>query len=172
MTDVTTNNPQMRKGFTMIELIFVIVIIGILAAVAVPRLAATRDDAKVAACSQDIGILLQDLSTYYTSQGNFSTTMTDMTSVELGESEVVAANGSAGDYSYYCDDPAGKTEAVNIKFGQVDVDGYKRPQITLKAKTDVAGVNVDGDLGAMLKVKNIANATGVAHAIGGIRIKR
>jgi len=37
----------MRNGFTMIELIFSIVIIGILASVAVPKLSATRDDAKV-----------------------------------------------------------------------------------------------------------------------------
>jgi len=34
-----------KKAFTMIELIFVIVVIGILASVALPRLAATRTDA-------------------------------------------------------------------------------------------------------------------------------
>ena len=39
----------MKKAVTMIELIFVIVILGILASVAVPRLAATREDAEISA---------------------------------------------------------------------------------------------------------------------------
>ena len=40
-------NKRSKRAFSMIELVFVIVIIGILAAVAVPRLAATRDDAEI-----------------------------------------------------------------------------------------------------------------------------
>ena len=38
---------QSKSAFTMIELVFVIVVIGILASVAIPRLAATRDDAEI-----------------------------------------------------------------------------------------------------------------------------
>lgn len=36
-----------KKAFTMIELVFVIVVIGILSAIAIPKFAATRDDALI-----------------------------------------------------------------------------------------------------------------------------
>ena len=62
----------MKKGFTMIELIFVIVILGILAAVAIPRLAATRDDAEISKTATNIQTLVSDLGSYYTSQGEFA----------------------------------------------------------------------------------------------------
>ena len=74
----------MKKGFTMIELIFVIVILGILASVAIPRLAGTRTDAEIATTVSNIRTLISDLSSYYVVKGEFgNATWGDVTNVPV-----------------------------------------------------------------------------------------
>lgn len=43
-----------KKAFTMIELVFVIVVLGILAAIAIPKMSATRDDAHITKGRSDV----------------------------------------------------------------------------------------------------------------------
>jgi prepilin-type N-terminal cleavage/methylation domain-containing protein len=71
----------MKKAFTMVELIFVIVIIGILTSVALPRISATRDDALIAQNSQFIIGIMTEISTYSTANGESKDDLSEMSSL-------------------------------------------------------------------------------------------
>jgi prepilin-type N-terminal cleavage/methylation domain-containing protein len=62
-----------RAGFTMIELIFVIVILGILGAVAIPKLSGIKDDAQLANANENICVNLKgSLMSYAVRRGTLA----------------------------------------------------------------------------------------------------
>jgi len=57
--------PSLKQGFSIIELIFVIAVLGIIAAVAVPKLMDTRSSAIVSTIKQDISTITTSVQSYY-----------------------------------------------------------------------------------------------------------
>ena len=69
---------KMESAFTMIELIFVIVIIGILAIVSIPKLAATRNDALMTRKAQAIMASASEIAAYVVAKGHSEEIMSRM----------------------------------------------------------------------------------------------
>nr|MBL8457453.1 type II secretion system major pseudopilin GspG [Zoogloeaceae bacterium] len=61
------------RGFTLIEVMVVIVILGVLAALVVPRIMSRPDEARVVAAKQDIATLMQALKLYKLDNRNYPT---------------------------------------------------------------------------------------------------
>ena len=86
----------MRQAFTMIELIFVIVIIGVLSAVAIPKLTANRTSAEAAMCEYAVSKFSRELVNYYTLRGHegfISKSISKITNVKILNSDPNYSNG-------------------------------------------------------------------------------
>jgi len=71
----------MKKAFTLVELIFVMIIIGVLSTVIIPKLMLTRDDALIAKNSKYIIGIMTEISTYITVRGESKDDLSKMSNI-------------------------------------------------------------------------------------------
>jgi general secretion pathway protein G len=72
---LTTNlRARVQRGFTLIELMVVIMILGVLAALVVPRVMNRPDEARAVAARQDIAQVMQALKLYRLDNSRYPTT--------------------------------------------------------------------------------------------------
>ena len=133
------------RGFTLIEIMVVVVIMGILAALVVPKLMGRTDDARIAAAKQDISSLMQALKLYKLDNQRYPTTAQGLRALVIKPTAGPAAPGwkTGGYLDKLPNDPWGNPYqylSPGVK-GEVDIFSYG-------ADGQPGGTGADADIGS------------------------
>jgi general secretion pathway protein G len=131
MHNALTRRTRVR-GFTLIEIMVVITILGILAALIVPKVVGRTDDARITAAKQDIGAIMQALKLFRLDNGRYPTTEQGLRAlIERPSTDPQPTNWKQGGYlerSSIPKDPWGKEyQYLNPGLrGEIDVFSFGR----------------------------------------------
>ena len=100
-----------QLGFTLIEMMIVVLIIGILAAVAIPSVLKARSEAKLTACEENIMSIVNAEALYFTSHTSYAT-MAQLVDGEYLKKEPKCP-ASGGSYTLDMATPDGLTAPTN-----------------------------------------------------------
>jgi general secretion pathway protein G len=140
----TKLNRYSQSGFTLIEVMVVIAIIGIMATLIVPRIMSKPDEARVIAAKQDISTILQALKLYRLDSGRYPSTEQSLQSlITKPTSEPIPQNWNPNGYlDRLPKDPWGYAyQYLNPgKHSEIDVFSYG-------ADNKLGGNGFDSDIG-------------------------
>ena len=131
----------MKNAFTMIELIFVIVVLGILSAVAIPKFAASRTDAVIAKTRSDISSIRAAIVTERQSR------------LIRGEKNYISQLHTDGSSTFF--DTNGSNQLLMYGIKAIDKDEHWQPSPTTNGDTTtyvfkILGTDVSFDYNSTL----------------------
>lgn len=91
-----------RKGLTLIELLIVVIILGALAAIAIPRMSSSADTARTRACQTNIETINTQVELYYANNSDWPTMSTFLADPNYFPETPTCPSG--GTYDYYGSD--------------------------------------------------------------------
>lgn len=135
----------LERGFTLIEIMVVVVIMGILAALVVPKLMGRTDDARIIAAKQDIATIMQGLKLYRLDNHRYPTTEQGLQALITKPTSGPAADGwkTGGYLDKVPKDPWGNPYHYLSPGVKGDVDVF-----SFGADGQPGGVDNDADIGS------------------------
>lgn len=68
-----------QKGFTLVELLIVVLILGTLTAIVVPRIAVSGEGAKISSCRENVQIINKQIEKYKIDTGDWPNNLDELT---------------------------------------------------------------------------------------------
>ncbi len=100
MTALSRHAPaRSRRGFTLIEILVVLLVLGILAGLAYARLQSSKDKAVVAGMTSDLHAIAQEQEAYYFQKRFYSPTIDSLNANPSPGNVIVIVDGTASGWS-------------------------------------------------------------------------
>jgi general secretion pathway protein G len=150
-----------KDAFTMIEIVFVIVILGILAAIAVPKFVATRTDAEVAKVRSDVSavrsaIMSERQSRLIRGEVNYISQLDNSVATNQEDQPLFDTNDSSGKYRLL------NYPIITTK----ESDNKPTSGHWIKVGTNKYAVNTGGERVVFTYYPVQTNTSGYVHAAG------
>ncbi len=91
-------NKRNEEGLTLIELMVVVVILGIIAAIAIPAISSAINSAKVSSTESDLATIQEALQRYYIDHNNYPSGLTNLSELTSANGQPSTGTGAFGPY--------------------------------------------------------------------------